>query len=190
MAGERARAFRLPAHVRPVRYLIELELDPQRSRRYRGQVRIELALGRACDVIELHAADLRVRGARIEADGESQRARIEALPEHEVLRIVPRTPLLKGKAVLELKFSGTLRGDLRGLYFATSGKRRYAFSQLEAADARRFFPCFDEPSFKARFELVVTTSVEHAVISNSPVQARRRLPGGQQRVAFAPTPKL
>src|SRR5687768_646424 len=129
MAGKRARAFRLPAHVRPVRYLIELELDPQRSRRYRGQVRIELELRRACEAIELHAADLRVRGARIESDGRSQRARIDALPEHEALRVVPRTPLRKGKAMLELDFSDTLHGDLRGLYFAQSDKQRYAFSQ-------------------------------------------------------------
>src|SRR6185295_19192260 len=80
--------------------------------------------------------------------------------------------------------------DLRGLYFARSGRNAYAFSQLESADARRFFPCFDEPAFKARFTLEVTTAAAHAVVSNAPQVGRSRVPGGRKRVRFATTPLL
>ena len=174
MAAKRARAadrggqkrsqtaFRLREDVRPARYELLIEVDPQRSKSYRGRVRIELTLARAVSEIELHAVDLQLKGARVESDGRTLRAAVQLVPEHESAQITPSSPLPAGKAVLELSFRGKLRGDLRGLYFARSGKRRYAFTQLEAADARRFFPCFDEPSFKARFAIAVITDAKHA----------------------------
>ncbi len=182
--------FRLPAHVRPLRYELSLELDPTRSRRYRGRVRVALRLSRATRVIELHAVDLALRGARVEQAGALVRARIEPVPEHESVRVLPARPLRAGEAVLELRFSGRLRDDLRGLYLARSGKRRYAFTQLEAADARRFFPCFDEPAFKAQLELEVTTAARLAVVSNSKPLEQTPAGRGRKRVRFAPTPLL
>src|SRR5262245_61390808 len=121
--------FRLSPHVRPLRYAIALELDPQRSRSYRGTVRIELELTRAVDVIELHAADLVLGGARVTTGGDTFSARVAAVPEHEMVRITPAQRIARGPAMLEIAFKGKLRSDLRGLYFARSGKRRYAFSQ-------------------------------------------------------------
>ncbi|HMI90482.1 MAG TPA: M1 family metallopeptidase, partial [Polyangiales bacterium] len=182
--------LRLSPDVRPQRYTLALELDPQRTRSYRGSVKIELQVKRESAAFELHAVDLKVRSVRLSVAGRSLRARIEPLPELERIRIVPDAPLPRGAAVLELRFAGQLRSDLRGLYLAKSGERRYAFSQLEAADARRFFPCFDEPSFKARFAIEVTTRSKYAVVSNAPQLASERLPGGLQRVRFAQTPLL
>jgi puromycin-sensitive aminopeptidase len=99
-------------------------------------------------------------------------------------------PLPKGEATLHLHFTGRLRRDLCGLYGATSGERRYAFSQLEATDARRFFPCFDEPAMKARFRLTVTTGSANRVISNAPVTRTRQAGAGRKTVEFAETPPL
>ena len=130
--AKRAKApFRLSPHVRPLRYAIALELDPQRSRSYRGTVRIELELARPVDVIELHAADLVLGGARVTAGGETSSAQVTPIPEHECVRITPSERLARGSAVLAIPFKGKLRSDLRGLYFARSGRRRYAFSQLD-----------------------------------------------------------
>ena len=142
-----------------------------KSRAYRGRVRIELVLDKPTDVIELHAADLALSGARVTPVGaeRSLRARVTLAPEHELAR-VSLGEKIEGRATLELSFRGKLRSDLRGLYFAQSGARKYALTQLEAADARRFFPCFDEPSFKARFAIEVTTAAKLTVISNSPVK--------------------
>src|SRR6185295_15175370 len=149
-------------------YALELELDPARSRTYRGRVRIDIELSRAVRAIELHAVDLKLHAARVHARGRSLRARAENVTEHEIVRLQFDGELSKGAAVLELEWSGALCSDLRGLYFARSGRNAYAFSQLESADARRFFPCFDEPAFKARFTLEVTTAAAHAVVSNAP----------------------
>jgi puromycin-sensitive aminopeptidase len=182
--------LRLRTDVRPQRYALALELDPQSTRSYRGSLRIELQVKRECEAFELHALDLSVRGVRLSVDGKPLPVRIEPRPELERIRIVPAAPLARGPAVLELRFNGKLRGDLRGLYLASSGERRYAFSQLEAADARRFFPCFDEPSFKARFSIEVVTRARYAVVSNAPQVSSQRLPNGMQRVRFAQTPLL
>jgi puromycin-sensitive aminopeptidase len=211
--GARAR-HRLAGHVRPERYELSVEVDPQRTRSYGGSVRIALQVRREVESFELHAADLKVSGARLQLNGSSLhqrrtslpalsvhqrrrsaaalsiRARIEELPELERIRVVPERPLPRGSATLELRFRGKLRSDLRGLYLAKSGSRRYAFSQLEAADARRFFPCFDEPAFKARFALEVVTRARYQVVSNAPQTGSERLPGGMQRVRFAQTPLL
>jgi puromycin-sensitive aminopeptidase len=149
-----------------------------------------LVLDRAARSVELHAADLRLSRARIHAGGRTRRGAIALHAEAERAVVSFEAPIPAGDAVLELSFAGRLRGDLRGLYAARSGERRYAFTQLEAADARRFFPCFDEPALKARFALSVTTGSRHTVLSNQPVDKIEPLVGGRKCVRFERTPPL
>src|SRR5205814_6064286 len=77
----------------------------------------------------------------------------------------------------------------RGLYTASADGSRYAFSQCEAADARRILPCFDEPAFKARFRVAVTVRDGETAVSNGPVEREEPVPGGRV-VRFAETPPL
>jgi puromycin-sensitive aminopeptidase len=169
---------------------LHLELDPERSRSYRGSVAVELELERATRVLELHASELRVSRARVVWNDAVLRGQIRERPERETIEVRLDQRVGPGQVRLELRFAGSLRGDLRGLYFASSGKRRYAFTQLEATDARRFFPCFDEPALKARFQISVTTAASHTVISNSPAARVEKLPEGRQTVHFERTPRL
>ena len=180
---------RLDPGVVPLHYAVALEVDPARGPAYRGEVAIRVRLASRRRRVELHAADLRVGRARIEAEGAAMAARVETESARQTLALVTPHPFGPGEATLRIPFGGRLRRDLRGLYAASSQKRRYAFTQLEAADARHFFPCFDEPAMKARFELSVTTRSSHAVLSNSPV-ARVDRRGGRKTVHFAPTPPL
>jgi puromycin-sensitive aminopeptidase len=186
----RPRGYRLPSSVRPTEVDVHLEVDPARGSGFRGEVEHRLTLDRALRSIELHAAELRLARARVAAGGRTQRGRIELYPELERAVIRFEEPVPAGEAVLELAFSGRLRSDLRGLYLARSGERRYAFTQLEAAEARRVFPCFDEPALKARFALSVTTGSRHTVLSNQPVEKIEPLVGGRKRVRFQRTPPL
>src|SRR3989441_11801195 len=91
--------------------------------------------------------------------------------------------------MLALRFSGRLNQHLRGLYAASADGSRYAFSQCEAADARRILPCFDEPAFKARFRVAVTVRDGETAVSNGPVEREEPVPGGRV-VRFAETPPL
>ena len=154
----RARGPRLASHVRPLEVALHVEVDPSHGAAFRGDVTHRLRLERPVRSIELHAADLRIARPRITAAGRLRRGALVAHPSVERVEITFAEPVPAGEAVLELAFAGKLRGDLRGLYAARAGERAYALTQLEAADARRFFPCFDEPSFKARFQLSVTTA--------------------------------
>ncbi len=176
--------------MRPIAYELALEVDPAAGRAYRGEVVIHLHLERAARRIELHAADLRVDRAGVEgADGAMQPAEVSLRPTHERVALRFEHALAAGEHTLRLRFRGALRRDLRGLYRVSAEGGHYAFTQLEAADARRFFPCFDEPSFKARFTLQVTTHAAHRVLSNAPVASTRR-DGDRVVHRFRPTPPL
>jgi puromycin-sensitive aminopeptidase len=189
-ARARLRPFRLPTDVRPKEVDLRVELDPARSAHYRGEVIHRLHLARGRRQIFLHADGLRVSHARLSAGGRVRRPRVVTHPDREALELRFAEALPAGDATLSLTFRGRLRQDLRGLYAARAGERRYAFTQLEAADARRFFPCFDEPAMKARFQIAVTTGSGHTVLSNSPVAKVEPLGGGRKTVHFERTPPL
>ena len=183
-------AHRLAPDVRPVRAEVHVEVDPAAGRAFRGEVHHQLELEHPRRSVELHAADLRVSRARAETRGVRLRGSVRPHPERETVEVRFDRPLPAGEATLSLGFAGRLRDDLRGLYAASSGERPYALTQLEAADARRFFPCFDEPALKARFALSVTTASGHTVLSNSPVAKVEPLGRGRKTVHFEPTPPL
>lgn len=185
------RAHRLARDVKPLEADLHLELDPQHSPDFRGEVSHRLRLARRRRSIALHCADLRVSGARVETGaGKPLRARTELHEERQTVELHFDGPLPAGEVVLQLAFRGRLRSDLRGLYAARSGQRRYALTHLEATDARRVFPCFDEPALKARFAISVTTGSGNTVISNSPAAREEQLPKGRKRVHFERTPLL
>jgi len=180
---------RLDPGVRPHRVRLHVDVDPERSRRYRGDVEIDLALGRKTREIRLHAVDLRVTTARVEVAGRVLRGEILPASDVEMIRVRLAEEVPAGDATLRLRFSGSLRRDLCGFYAARVGKSVYGFTQLEATDARKFFPCFDEPAMKARFRISVSTAKRHAVVSNAP-EERCEIDGARKTVHFAETPPL
>jgi puromycin-sensitive aminopeptidase len=184
------RPHRLAADVRPHEVDVQVTVDPQSGPAFEGEVVHRLRLDKRRRSLELHANDLVVSGAVVEAAGRRRRGRIERHPERETIEVWLAEALPAGEATLRLSFRGTLRSDLRGLYAASAGERRYAFTQLEAPDARRFFPCFDEPAMKARFRLSVTTATRNTVLSNNPVEKIEPLGRGTKTVHFRRTPLL
>jgi puromycin-sensitive aminopeptidase len=182
--------YRLDPGVRPSHVDLQLELDPATSDRYRGKVEIRIELARSTRRLRVHAVDLEVSRARAVVDGAERTARCTPQPSVGMLELAFAEPIPAGRASLKLAFSGRLRRDLCGLYAARSGVHRFAFTQLEATDARKFFPCFDEPAMKARFRIAVTTSRKNRVISNARAKRTLRLPNGRQQVCFEETPPL
>jgi puromycin-sensitive aminopeptidase len=181
---------RLDPAVRPRTVHVHVTVDPARSRAFRGHVEMQIELERARQVIRLHAVDLRVSKARLESADTLHPVELTALPEAEMIELRCATRVPAGPATLHLSFSGRLRTDLCGLYGARAGERRYAFTQLEAAEARKFFPCFDEPAMKARFSLSVTTGKQNTAVSNGPLQRTERHTNGTKTLHFAQTPPL
>jgi len=184
--------FRLSEDVRPSAYRIDLDIDPGRES-YSGEVSIRLDIARSRRSIELHAVEMRVQRAIWRGAGPAAsplRGRAAAHRNRETVEIRFPKRLAVGSGTLVLRFSAKLQKGLRGLYGVRNDGRAYAFTQLEAADARRFFPCFDEPSFKAAFTFVVTTAASNTVISNSPPASTEQHGDGRKTVEFAATPRL
>src|SRR5579884_1555487 len=185
-------AFRLPRHVRPERYTLHLEPDLA-DWTFTGREAIEVHLARATRQVALHAVDLAVTEAWATVGGRRWPcpATVEPQPAREAVVLRFAEPLPAGRATLHLAFRGTIGTGLRGLYRAEVDGRRYAFTQFEATDARRAFPCFDEPAFKARFDLSATVPADLVAISNgAPLREAPGAEPGTKTVTFATTPRM
>src|SRR5690606_19855920 len=100
-------------------------------------------------------------------------------------------------ARLMLFFVGSMNPDMAGFYRSSyksqSGTQEYMFStQFEACDARRAFPCFDEPNRKATFSVTISAPEGYDVLSNMPIQSRQEVPGkpGHVEYTFEKSPKM
>jgi puromycin-sensitive aminopeptidase len=185
---KRPSRFRLPTDVRPTEYDLHLVPDLEAGT-FAGEVRIALRLERARREIVLHAADLALARASARAGEEEIAARTSVQRGDETVTLRFARPVPAGEATLVLAWTARLNEHLRGFYKASANGRRYAFTQCEAADARRILPCFDEPAFKARFRVAVTARDGDAVVSNASLEREEPVPGGRI-VRFAPTPPL
>ncbi len=180
------RNYRLPGHVRPAAYDAALSVDLD-AKAFTGTLRVALSLERASDELVLHAAGLEVSRALARAGGaEVAPVEIRVAPASETVVLRFAAPLPRGPVALDLAWSGRMTEGLRGLYPAGAG---IAATQFEAADARRVFPCLDEPGFKATWRLAVEAPKGAVVLSNGAPEREEDL-GPRRRVHFAETPPL
>ncbi|XP_037441022.1 aminopeptidase M1-C-like isoform X1 [Triticum dicoccoides] len=174
-AGGSAEQFRgkarLPSFAAPRRY--ELFLRPDLvACTFSGSVAISVAVSAPTRFLVLNALDLSVNRTSI---------RFQALEPTEVvffkddgvlvLGFAKELPL--GEGLLKMDFNGILNDQMRGFYrskYQYKGKERnMAVTQFESVDARRCFPCWDEPAFKAKFKLTLEVPSELVALSNMPV---------------------
>ena len=114
---------------------------------------------------------------------------LDAAKEQATLTFARELPA--GKVTLEIAYTGILNDKLRGFYLSKSKTRSYGVTQFEATDARRAFPCFDEPALKATFDVTLVVDAGDTAISNT--KMARDTPGpvaGKHTVVFATTPKM
>jgi puromycin-sensitive aminopeptidase len=181
--------FRLPLTIVPRSYEAELFIDLQQDR-FDGTADIAVQISEPTALIHLHGVDLTVQKAdAIVGDKTFATNAIRTDVESETIAFTFSSPLPVGLATLRLAWSGRFSPGLRGLYRAG----RIAVTQFEAADARRVFPCFDEPAFKATWALslrdvpagVVALSNGHIINDVADPAAN-----GKRRIRFATTPVL
>jgi len=181
--------LQLPRDVRPAAYRLRLEVDPA-SERFAGEVEIDVVLDRARDGIWLHAQGLTVTRCEVTPAGRAAMgARLEQVNEDGVARLTPARPLEPGRATIHVWWNAPY-GSLAGLYRSREGEDWYATTQFESVDARRAFPCFDEPYFKVPFEITLDVPEALVAVSNSPESGREPAGPGKVRVRFRPTPPL
>ncbi|MCP3099765.1 ERAP1-like C-terminal domain-containing protein [Myxococcus sp. K15C18031901] len=177
--------FRLPPTVRPSRYAATLTLDLD-AKSFSGQQTLDVEVTEPTREVILHAIALTLGEVTFRAGGETRRpASIQPVAVSETVVLRFDAPLPVGKATLDVAWKGAFTEGLRGLYLA--GK--VAATQFEAADARRVFPSFDEPSFKAKWALSVRVPQGLAVLGNGPV-VKEEQDGTHLKVTFQETEVL
>ncbi|WP_394848521.1 M1 family metallopeptidase [Pendulispora brunnea] len=176
--------WRLPDTVRPTRYDASLTVLPTEPR-FEGRMRMELDLRAPAHAVWLHAVDLTIRAVTVNGE----KAEVTQGKNDLVGIRLPRA-LPAGAATVVLDYSGPIaaNGD-RGLIALEEGGHRYAFAAMEPIDARRIFPCFDEPSFKVPWTIRLEVKREDMALSNAPAISEQ-IAGDHKIVQFAETKPL
>ena len=161
---------KLPKTVVPTHYSIELEPNLD-SLAIAGTEIIDIDVREATAQLVLNAVNMTL--ARATVDDGAQSATIAVDQETQTATLTFPAPLAVGTHKLRIDFTAQINKFGRGLFFVDypteQGSKRMISSHLEPADARRIFPCWDEPAFKATFALTVTLPRKFLAVSNMPV---------------------
>ncbi|MGI9602990.1 MAG: M1 family metallopeptidase [Acidimicrobiales bacterium] len=184
--------YRLPREVlaRQYRLILEPDLD---HHRFSGTVVIDAEVLEPVDRIVLNAAELEIDWAVVTAGPVSHRnPGIELDGELERMTLTLPQPLERGPLVIEIAFRGVLNDQLKGFYRSTytdddGTEHTIATTQFQSTDARRAFPCWDEPDLKATFSVSLVVDPDHLAVSNAAEVGRDQTPDGRVAVHFADT---
>ena len=181
--------LRLDDSVRPARYEAELTLATDATT-FSGAIDIDVELARPLSLVWLNAVDLAIREADVRAGGKTLPAKVEPGDRDFVGLRVPGV-IPAGPARLHIRYEGKISTrDTAGLFQGRDGSETYLYTQFESLDARRAFPCFDQPNFKTPWQLTLHVPKEHTAVSNTPEVSETAEAGGMKKVVFAPTRPL
>src|SRR5262245_24037819 len=185
-----AGAQRLPTTVVPEHYDLAFDVDLTKAR-FEGVETIKVSLGQPSRRIVLNALDITFHEVTIRAAGAEQRATVT---ENEATQPVALTVPIDspaGPADIHVRYTGVLNDKLRGFYLSKANGRNYAVTQFESTDARRAFPSFDEPAFKATFAVTLTIDQKDTAIANGALVSDTPGPrSGRHTLKFSETPKM
>lgn len=184
----------LPRHARPIHYSISVVPDAA-NLKFTGSAAIDLEILQPTDSITLNAATLEF-GAVTLTDNKNKKfeARSSVDADKQTATFSFPSTLAPGNYRLAINYTGTINRHATGLfaldYDSAEGRKRALFTQFEAPDARRFMPCWDEPFYRAPFDLRVTVPAGQDAIGNMPQSSRTQKPDGTSEIAFATTPSM
>ncbi len=185
---------RLQATVSPVHYRIRITPDLERAV-FTGTVSIDLEVNEGTAEFEVHALDLELSSVDFTQNGVTVQPTVTHVAEYQRVRLDLPNKAVPGPARLDVVFSGTLNDLLVGFYKSTyidgdGTEQTIATTQFESTDARRAFPCFDEPSFKATFGVTLVVPDHLMAISNYPEADRQSAGDSLVAITFEDTMKM
>ena len=191
-----SKAVTLPANVKPSRYKLTLEPNLE-DFTFRGEESVDIEVLEPTGEIVLNCIEIAIISCDLMlGDGTTLAPQETSFDEtQQTVTFKFASMLPPGTARLDIWFTGELNNKLRGFYrsryTAVDGQERYlATTQFEATDARRAFPCWDEPAQKASFDLTVAIPSDLVAVSNMPVASETELRTGIKAVRFAETPMM
>ncbi len=191
-----AATTQLPTAVRPTHYDVAIEPDAK-TLAFSGKVSIRIDVLQPTASITLNALELSFTSARLSG---AATGKVFATPGIKIDTSNQTATFDFGQAIpvgsyqLALEYTGKIGTQAAGFfaidYDTAAGSRRALYTQFEAADARRFMPCWDEPAYKATFALQATIPAGQMAVSNMPSAREVDAGGGRRRVEFQTTPKM
>ncbi|XP_057851747.2 aminopeptidase M1 [Cryptomeria japonica] len=188
---------RLPRTGVPRRY--ELELRPDLGEcRFDGKVAITLDVGKSSKYLVLNAIDLVIKDGTVWLRPKNSKKvlfpyNVGLSANDEILVLEFEEALPHGEAILGIEFQGTLNDHMKGFYrskYEINGQtRNMAATHFEPTDARRCFPCWDEPAYKAKFKITVQAPVDRVVLSNMP-SIEEKIDGASKTMSFEESPLM
>ncbi|KAJ6007744.1 hypothetical protein N7540_011720 [Penicillium herquei] len=186
----------LPTNVKPVHY--DLTLEPNfETFTYDGTVLIDLNVNEDTDFISLNSNDITIHSATVLSKGSvvESNPQISMNKDAQTATIKFNQALAVGSdAQLKLTFTGNLNDNMAGFYrssYKENGETKYiASTQMEPTDARRAFPCFDEPALKAKFTVTLVADKSMTCLSNMDVASESDVQGGKKAVKFNTSPVM
>ena len=185
-----AIAQRLPETARPENYKLTFTPDLENAK-FEGDETIAIRVLKPTSKITLNAVDIDFHDVTIVGGGMMQKARVSPESDKEMVVLSVEKPLSEGPATIHITYTGILNNEMRGLYLGKDDQgRKYASTQFESTDARRAFPSFDEPEYKATFDITAVADKGLTAISNQKVISDQPGPGDEHTVRFATTAKM
>lgn len=190
LLSDLAIAQRLPGVASPNNYRLTFTPDFDKDS-FAGEETIQVRVLKPTSAITLNAVDIDFKEATIASGGKEQTAKVAIDKEKQMATLAVDNQLPAGNASIHIVFNGILNDQLRGFYLSKTGKRKYAVTQFESTDARRAFPSFDEPAYKATFDVTAVVDKGDVAISNAPVASDTPGPAeGKHTVKFETSPKM
>ena len=184
-ADPKPPALRLPPDVVARSNRLELTVVPEQPK-LSGKIRIEAEVKQSTGVVWLNATDLEVKSAKL-AGAPARVIR----GDDDFIGLVAEKPLPVGALNIDVEFTaGIDHQRSRGVYAEKEGADTYAYTFFEAIDARRAFPCFDEPGSKVPWKLVLHVKKTDVALANTPIELEADEPDGMKEVQFETTPPL
>ena len=184
LAGETQKPedYRLGEDVVPTYQVIDLDIDPSRSG-YTGRIRATINVRNPVTTFRMHSEEIDIDRITLSGPKGSVIPVVHRHLPRALLAMTTEKPLPVGSYTLTIDFSNEFDKRAVGLYRTSREGRGYVFTQLEAVDARKAFPCWDEPNFKIPFQLIATVPPQVDVIFNTSIESQTVSKAGK-RIVF------
>ena len=181
--------LRLDGSARPSSYAVDLTIVPDRDT-FQGSVDIHLDVHGPSRVLWLNAINLQIRKATFRSDSGALLP-AKAIPGNDQFIGFEFERPVSGRGILHADYQGKIsRNSSAGVFQLKEDRRWYVYSQFEPTDARRAFPCFDEPGFKVPWQVTLHVPADDLAVSNTPEQSESKESDGMKMVRFKPSPPL
>lgn len=164
---------RLDPNVAPTFQAVDLSLDANQEA-YAGSVRIDLRVLKPTHDFLFHAEEMTIESATLEGKGGPVAIELTDAGDRGTRRATSAVDIAAGDYVLTIRFSKPYNTRAVGLYRVSYEGRGYLFTQFESLDARKAFPCWDEPIYKIPWQMTLTVPLQQEAISNAPVEKESR----------------